>query len=247
MFEHTNNPIVIAHRGSSAYAPENTIAAFTLAVHQGADAIELDAKLSLDETVVVIHDQTLERTTDGNGNVRDFSVANLKEFDAGTFFDETFTGEKIPTLNEVFEIIGDKVLINVELTNYATPFDNLPYKVADLIQTHKLEQNIICSSFNPVALFRIKKVLPDLPIGLLAFPGRKGWWIRKLGRWLPIQTFHPCILDMDSNLINKYHKRGIQVFCYTVNDPGKLRMLCSWNINGIFTDDPPLALKIVSE
>ena len=247
MFEHTTYPIVIAHKGASAYAPENTIAAFKLAIQQGADAIELDAKLSLDGTVVVIHDQTLERTTDGTGNVRDYSVANLKEFDAGIFFDEMFRGERIPTLNEVFETIGDKVVINVELTNYATPLDDLPYKVADLIKTHKLEQRIICSSFNPVALFRTKKVIPDLPIGLLAFPGRKGWWIREFGRWFPIQALHPCIQDIDNILIEKYHKHGIQVFCYTVNDPEKLRMLCGWNINGIFTDDPPLAIQIASE
>src|SRR5690242_19186833 len=102
MIEMLPNPLVFAHRGASAYAPENTLAAFELARRQGAPAIEFDAKLSSDGRVVIIHDQTLERTTDGAGRVRDLSLAALRELDAGSWLSAQFRGEKIPTLDEVF-------------------------------------------------------------------------------------------------------------------------------------------------
>jgi len=126
-------PTLFAHRGASAYAPENTLAAFTLAIHQNADAIELDAKLSADGEVVVIHDQTVDRTTDGVGKVNELVLAALKELDAGEKYDESFRGERIPTLDEVLESIGQKIFINIELTNYASPKDDLPLKVAEIV------------------------------------------------------------------------------------------------------------------
>ena len=119
-------PLIIAHRGASAYAPENTLAAFELAIQQGAPAIELDAKLSCDGHVVVIHDQTVDRTTPHSGRVGELSLAELRRMDAGSHFDTCFQQERIPTLAEVFESIGPGTLINVELTNYSSPGDDLP-------------------------------------------------------------------------------------------------------------------------
>ncbi|MFN2146831.1 MAG: glycerophosphodiester phosphodiesterase, partial [Anaerolineales bacterium] len=118
-------PLVIAHRGASAFAPENTLSAFTLAVKQGADAIELDAKLTADGRVVVYHDLTLDRTTSGKGKLAEKSLAELKRLDAGSFMGQEFRGERIPTLDEVFETVGDTLLINVELTNYGSVLDRL--------------------------------------------------------------------------------------------------------------------------
>src|SRR5512138_390835 len=101
-------PAIFAHRGASAHAPENTLAAFRLALEHGADGIELDAKLTSDGQVVVIHDQTVERTTGDPGMVRDMTLAQLKALDAGSFFDSAFTREPIPTLAEVFDLIGSR-------------------------------------------------------------------------------------------------------------------------------------------
>ncbi len=117
-------PAIIAHRGASAGAPENTLAAFRLALQQGADAIELDTKLSADGHPVVIHDQTVDRTTMSTGKVRDHTVADLNKMDVGSHFDSAYRGEPIPTLEDVFKAIGQHAIINVELTNYATPRDN---------------------------------------------------------------------------------------------------------------------------
>lgn len=118
-----SRPILLGHRGAKNYAPENTLAAFTLALEQGADGVELDAKLSADGVVVVHHDAMLDRTTDGKGPLARHTFAQLRELDAGSFFSEKFRGEKIPTLEEVFETVGKRAVVNVELTNYSTPFD----------------------------------------------------------------------------------------------------------------------------
>ena len=118
MFAQPPHPLIFAHRGASAHAPENTLAAFLVALQQGADGIELDAKLTADGHVVVIHDQTVDRTTKISGRVRDMPLEALLELDAGSHFDVAFKGEPIPTLQQVFERMGQEVLINIELSNY---------------------------------------------------------------------------------------------------------------------------------
>jgi glycerophosphoryl diester phosphodiesterase len=147
-------PLVIAHRGASLVAPENTIAAFNRAVELGADAIELEAKLTLDGHVVVHHDQTLERTTNGAGKLLTRSLDELKLLDAGFRFQSSFAGERIPTPKEVLEEIGERVLINIELTNYASPADDLPRVVVKLVKDQRLENRVLLSSFNPLALHK---------------------------------------------------------------------------------------------
>jgi glycerophosphoryl diester phosphodiesterase len=127
-------PAIFAHRGASAYAPENTLSAFVMALEQGADGVELDAKLSADGQVMVIHDATVDRTTNGHGRVKDLSLADLRSLDAGGFFAEKYRGEKVPTLEEVFEALGKRMFINVELTNYNTPADHLVESVCMLVK-----------------------------------------------------------------------------------------------------------------
>jgi glycerophosphoryl diester phosphodiesterase len=244
MYEWLPKPTIFAHRGASAYAPENTIAAFELAVCQKADAIELDAKLSADGNIVVIHDQTVDRTTDGKGKVSELSIEALKELDAGEKYDETYQGEQIPTLNEVFDAVGQKTFINVELTNYATPLDSLPEKAANLVKIHNLQERILFSSFNPIALKKVHEILPSVPLGLLALPGFRGAWARSiLGRWVPYQALHPAVGDTKQKLIKKCHRRGHRVYTYTVNQIEDMRKFFQWEIDGIFTDDPPLAQR----
>ncbi len=108
MFEQFEKPVIFAHRGACAHAPENTLDSFELALTHLADAIELDAKLSKDDVVMVIHDQTVDRTTNGKGRVGDLTLRELKQLDAGSFFGQEFNGVEIPTLDEVFESVGKK-------------------------------------------------------------------------------------------------------------------------------------------
>ncbi|MFN7035566.1 MAG: glycerophosphodiester phosphodiesterase, partial [Bellilinea sp.] len=115
------------------------MAAFRLAARQGVEAIELDAKLSADGEVIVIHDAMVDRTTDAKGEVRHFRLRDFQQMDAGSHFSEEFRGEPVPALRQVFEELGRKLYINVELTNYATPRDRLPEKVAELVRQYHLE------------------------------------------------------------------------------------------------------------
>ena len=239
------HPLIFAHRGASAYAPENTLAAFELALKQGAMAIELDVKLSADGEVIVIHDQTVDRTTNSHGRVAELTLDELRQLDAGSHFDICFQGEAIPTLAEVFESIGDKALINIELTNYNSPTDDLPQKVAELTIQYGLARHILYSSFNPIALRRIRKMIPEAPLGLLALPGPGGMLARSwFGRLVPYYSLQPAWRDISPRLVKRVHKRGCKVFSYTVNNAQNMSRLFNMGVDGVFTDDPVLALDI---
>lgn len=239
-------PIIFAHRGASAYAPENTLAAFALAVKQGAPAMELDVKLTFDEEVVVIHDPTTLRTCGVNGTIKKMTLSQIKQLDAGSHFDTAFTGEKIPTLQEVFDLVGKKIFINIEITNYTSIFDNLPNKVAELVKKNKLQQWVFFSSFNPIALWKIKHLLPEIPIGFLAEAGKPGKLARsRFFEWLNYQAFHPYYADVNPNLVQYHHQKKRLVNVYTVNQAETMRSLHQMQVDGIFTDDPILAQQVL--
>jgi len=242
MIRHLPRPAIFAHRGASAYAPENTLAAFELALRQHADAIELDTKLSADGHVVVIHDATVDRTTDGSGYVKNIPLAEIKDLDAGSVYDTAFCNECVPTLDEVFETLGQQIFINIELTNYTTSSDQLPEKVARLVQRHNLTQRVLFSSFHPVTLRRIHKLLPSVPTGFLTLRGLKGAvMLAFLQYWVPHQALHPAVKNTTSQLIRRQHRRKRHVYVYTVNDPLKMIQLYRWGVDGIITADPLLA------
>ena len=241
-------PTIFAHRGACAYAPENTLAAFKLAIDQGADAIELDAMLCADGQVVVIHDQTVDRTTNGSGRVNELTFPELQRLDVCSQFKSSFTGEKIPSLEKVFESIGNHIFIDVELKNYASPTNDLPDRVVRLVKKFGLDQSVMFSSFNPIALIRAHRSMPDVPIGLLTIKGKKGALARSfLGRLIPHQALHPAWIDTNPTLIRYNHQRGYRVHPYTVNEPAKILELFNAGVDGIFTDDPMLAIKILAD
>jgi glycerophosphoryl diester phosphodiesterase len=241
-------PLILAHRGASAYAPENTLAAFELALTQGAHGVELDVKLSADREIVVMHDATVDRTTGGSGRVAHLTLAALRELDAGSSFSENYNGEKIPTLEEVLESIGDRALINVELTNYTTPRDGLADKVCELVKRFGLEERILFSSFLPSNLKRTRSLLPDTPRGLLALGGWTGWWARSFGfNFGDYQAQHPHLQDTTPQQIARVHRLKRRVHVYTVNAAGDMRRLLNWGVDGIITDDPKLAKEVLAE
>ncbi len=238
--------MVVAHRGASAYAPENTLAAFCLAVDQGADAVELDAKLSADQQIVVIHDKTVNRTTDGKGDVRRLTLGQLKSLDAGSSFSSRFAGETIPTLAEVLEAVGQKLLVNIELTNYASPADSLVDKAAALVQQFHLEERVLFSSFNPANLVRARRLLPEVPVAILALPGRGGWWARSfLLRQISPDLVNPYYSDATAGYIQRQHETRRKVHVWTVDDPLDLGRLTRDGADGLITNDPVAARRAV--
>lgn len=239
-------PVIFAHRGASAHAPENTLAAFQLALEHGADGVELDAKLTADGAVVVIHDQTVQRTTGGQGVVRAMTLAQLKALDAGSFFDSAFAGEPIPTLAEVFEALGQRAIINVEITNYTSVGDALPDKIADLVLQFGLQERILFSSFHPFNLMRVKRRLPEVPVALLTQAGAPGRLLRGgLGRLFSPRYLHPYITDVDAASLARDHRWGRRVNVWTVNDPAEMARLLKLGIDGIITDDPRTARRVM--
>jgi glycerophosphoryl diester phosphodiesterase len=243
MITHFPTPIIFAHRGASAHAPENTLAAFDLALKQGAPAIEFDVKLTSDRQVVIIHDQTLNRTTNGSGAVTKQPLAALRELDAGSWLSVDFRGEKIPTLDEVFEAVGKKLLMNVELTNYATPFDGLVHEVAVLVKKHGLQEHVIFSSFFPTNLMIARRLLPAVPRGQLILEGNSGWWQRAAGNFMALDAEHPFTADVSADSVKHAHAKGRRVHTWTVNDPADMRHLRSLGVDGIFTDDPLIGME----
>ena len=246
MFEMFSKPMIFAHRGACAHAPENTLPSFELAVEHKADAIELDAKMSSDGVVMVIHDQTVDRTTGGRGKVNELTLVELKRLDAGRFLNEKFTGVQIPTLDEVFETVGQKVFVNVELTNYKSTSDHLVEKVIELVKRRHMEDRVLFSSFFPGNLVKCKTLLPQTPVAQLCLAGLMGIVSRSsIFRKVSPQVVHPYLSDASKAYIGKEHKAGRRVHVWTVNDENDLKRMYTFGADGVFTDDPLKARMVL--
>ncbi|MBC7809703.1 MAG: glycerophosphodiester phosphodiesterase, partial [Burkholderiales bacterium] len=146
--------LVFGHRGAKAYAPMNTLPAYELAAEQGAHGIELDVHRSKDGYAVIVHDFKVDATSDGKGLVTEMTLAQLKRLDAGAWFDPKFAGTRIPTLDEVFESVGQRLFVNVEIKSDSLETDGVEQVVADCITRHNMQSRVIVSSFNPYTLHR---------------------------------------------------------------------------------------------
>ena len=244
MIENFPRPILFAHRGDHAHAPENTLPAFQQALQKGADGVELDVKLTLDGHVIVIHDPTVDRTTDGKGRVASLTFEAIRKLDAGKWFNEKFSGTKVPLLEEVFEVVGKDKMINIELKNLTTPRDGLMMKVSELIKRHNNQSQILFSSFYPSNLKMAAEMLPEVPRGLLAMSGWLGLWARSFGFMFgDYQALHPHISSTSKEQILRVHRLKRRVHVWTVNTPEEINQLKEWDVDGIITDDPQMAVR----
>ena len=160
-------PLVVAHRGASGYAPENTFASFALGLEQGADLLELDVHLSRDGEPVVIHDEALDRTTDGRGLVVEHTVAELRQFDAGAWFGPQFAGQRIPTLDEVLAWARGRICLALEIKNAPSFYPGIEAKIAALLDRHDMLRRTLVISFDHPALRRLGGLAPGLLTGAL--------------------------------------------------------------------------------
>ena len=186
--------LIYGHRGASAYAPENTLEAFRLAMDMGADGFELDVHLSKDGELVVIHDETVDRTTDGAGLVRELTLAQLKALDASNG-KEAYRGARIPTLEEVFELIRDtRHLVNVEIKTDECFYPGLEEKCLELAARMGVEDRVIYSSFNHFTLLKLRQLKPDLKLGMLFGDIMVNPW--EYARQLNVDYLHPMKLNI---------------------------------------------------
>jgi glycerophosphoryl diester phosphodiesterase len=221
----------IAHRGASSRFPENTLAAFAGAIDAGADMCELDVQLSRDGALVVIHDDTVDRTTGGHGAVAAMTVEQLKRLDAGVSFGSEFRGERIPTLDEVFTCVGGRCALNIELKSAG-----LEQKVCAAIRDHDALATAIVSSFDWDALDRIRQFHPAVRVGLLA----SRWPVRLLGAATAIKAhaIHPRADIVTEDLCTAAHERILDVYTWTVDDVDTMRKLIAYGVDGIMTNYP---------
>jgi len=227
-------------------APENTLPSFELAFSHHADAIELDAKLSKDGYVVVIHDQTVDRTTDGTGRVDQITLFELKKLDAGAFFGNEYAGVRIPTLDEVFESVGHKLFVNVELTNYKSSDDALVENVVEVVKRHNMAERVLFSSFLPKNLVKSRVLLPQTPVALLCLPGFMGILSRSIfSRHFSPEIIHPYLKDVNKRYVELEHRAGRRVHVWTVNNEADIQRLKKEGVDGIFTDNPLNTRKIL--
>ncbi len=239
-------PIIIGHRGYRAEYPENTLASFSAAMAAGADMIELDVTFSRDRKVVVIHDDSLNRTTSGFGPVHLATLQDLKLLDAGSWFDSRFTGESLPTLDEVLALAGGDILINVEIKSSAWesgfPEDAIERQVVDLITRHGLLHSTLISSFHDGFLAKIANMANHPEIALItdrSAPPHTMDICKRLG----VFSWHPHFRSLEQHHIDRCHAQGIHVFPYTVNAVEDILRLIHMGVDGIITDDPGTAIS----
>jgi len=228
-------PLVFGHRGAKAYAPMNTLAAFVLAADQGAHGVELDVHRSRDGYPVILHDFTLEDTTNAQGRVTDMTLADLKALDAGSWFGPQFVGVQIPTLDEVFEAVGQRLFVNVEIKAETEESDGVEEVVADCIRRHNMAARVIVSSFNPPTLVRFRALMPDVPVGYL-YEGAD------VPQDAIYEAFHPYREHVTAEMVEACRARNQYLNVWTVNDPQTAVALVEMGVHGIITDNPDTVL-----
>lgn len=237
---------IFAHRGSKKTHPENTMAAFIEAERVGTDGIELDVQLSSDRELIIIHDETLDRTTTLTGYVQNYTAEELKKADAGIFFSEQFTGERIPFLREVFEwATENELMINIELKTDNITYEGIEQKVIDLIREYHFEDRIILSSFNHLSLEIAKKIAPEIERALLFKDLPKD--IEKLLEEKGESGFHPKRRTVTKLLIERAHNLGYKVRPWTVNKRKNILLLADFGVDAIITDEPEKAVKLLRQ
>ncbi|WP_284690956.1 glycerophosphodiester phosphodiesterase [Propioniciclava coleopterorum] len=235
---------VWAHRGASGSSPENTLPAFEMAIEQGADGLEFDVQLTRDDHVVVIHDETLERTTDGRGWVADHSLEDLRRLDAGAGH-EGFEGVRIPTLAEVFDLVRDAdVRLNVELKNSRIPYQGLEERVLAIIDDYGLADRVIVSSFDHNSLRGLAESGTTLPLGILySEPLWRPWnYAVKLGA----SALHPSLSATRPKVVERSHEAGLEVNVWTVNEPVEVERVRDLGVDALITNFPARAREVLN-
>lgn len=231
-------PRIIAHRGNSSEAPENTLAAVTSALSLNPDAIEIDLHLSKDGELIVMHDPTLERTTNGKGAIVDFTVAELKALDAGSWKSPNYTDERVPTFKEVLKEVKGKNRLFVELKVVGAE-EKL---IQDLEEADMLE-DVVVISFYPQALAKLAELKPDLPRSVLTGASSYDDFVRlaKEAKTNAIDLYH---LNLSREVAEKLLDRGYVLWAWTIDDVAHMKRAVELGVTGITTNKPKLAIDL---
>jgi glycerophosphoryl diester phosphodiesterase len=228
----------VGHRGAKGHAPENTFASFDLAREMGVGAVETDVHLSKDGEVVLIHDHTVDRTTDGRGFVKDMTLRELKQLDAGSWFDSRFAGQQIPTLAELLAWARNSVGVAIEIKNGPIYYPGIAQKVIRLLNDHGMEKQAILISFDHLVLREAKMIAPEVATGVL-YVGR---FVDEAGiaRAAGADALHPNWAFVTPDLVEKAHAAELAVSPWCPNDLPTIRLLSQMGVDSIGTDYPDL-------
>lgn len=234
--------MIYAHRGASAYAPENTLEAFALAIEMGADGIELDVHLSKDGELVVIHDEAVDRTTNGHGHVKDFTLEQLQALDASNHM-AGFPNAKIPTLAQVYDLLKDtKLWVNVEIKTDANFYPGIERKCLEVAKEKGMEDRIVYSSFNHYTIANLLTLDPSAKTGLLYMSGLYEPW--NYAKQVGAQYIHPFFANLRlPGMIQSCAENGIGINPWTIDDPS-IMQLCLQSGIGIITNKPDVAVAL---
>ncbi len=239
-----SRPWLIAHRGASGHAPENTMAAFRLAVEQGATFIETDLHLSRDARFVAIHDATLERTTNGRGLVRDLALAELRKLDAGSWFHSSFAREPIPTLEEILDFGRDADVVFYLEIKYDTAW-GMHHALVGALRDAKESARVVVLSFDPATLDKLHRHDATLMTGLLF--DRLGPDHVAMAHSVGARQLAPRADFVTSQLVERAHGADLQVATWTLNNPEHMRAVIAAGVDGVMTDYPDRLHAVVSE
>ncbi|MBX9720541.1 MAG: glycerophosphodiester phosphodiesterase [Candidatus Obscuribacterales bacterium] len=231
-----NKPLVIAHRGGRKTTPENTLSAFKHAIESGADGIELDIHKCKSGELIVIHDETVNRTSNGKGFVKDMTLAELKKLDAGTWFNEKFKGEKFPTLKEVFDLVDGKGIINIEIKNSPVAYPTIEKDLISLLDAYKYPDKIVISSFDHNCIKRIHDKTSKYKLAFLddAVVYDVGGYAKKIGA----SGWNPHFGELRPDVMAEANKVPIEVNVWTVNEKKDWQEMKDLSVHSIITDDP---------
>lgn len=235
---------VIAHRGASGHAPENTLAAFRGAVELGATFIETDLHATRDGRFVAIHDDTLDRTTNGSGEVEDFTMEELLRLDAGLWFDRDFTGERIPTLAQIMEFSSTHdVVFYLELKYRAVP--GIDHALATALRQAQNAGRIVVISFDPDTLAPLRRIEPSIMLGLLV--EESGASCIQTAQNLGARQLCLKSSVVTPDLLKQAHDADLKVVTWTVNSAAAMRSMISAGVDGIMTDFPDRLRAIIED
>ena len=235
---------IFAHRGFSGKYPENTMLAFEKAVELGVDGIELDVHLTKDNELVIIHDEDIKRTCDGEGLVKDMTLEELKKFDASATFRGVYGINPIPTLREYFELVKDTPIItNIELKTGVYEYHTIEQRTYDLIKEYGLEDRIIFSSFNHFTVMRCAEVAPEIKRGFLT-----GDWIYDFGKYTAernVQCCHPWHITLSKETVDEIHAAGREINTWTVNEYEDIKRLSALGVDCLIGNFPDRMFEVL--
>ncbi|UOE94588.1 glycerophosphodiester phosphodiesterase [Alkalihalobacillus sp. LMS39] len=252
----------VAHRGASGHAPEHTIVAYEKGIEMKADYIEIDLQMTKDGVLIAMHDTTVNRTTNGTGRVADKTVAEIKQLDAGTWFNERnpgkakeeYVGLEVPTLEEIFQHFGKSTKYYIE-TKSPTLYPGMEDELLRLMDEYKLtgvngrSSHVIIQSFHPESLLIIHEKNPNIPlVQLLSFPTTGIGADRELEQ---IKKYAigvgPNFSRINESYIQKVRSHGLSIHPYTLNSEEQMRRALEWGVTGVFTDYPDVFRQVIKE